>query len=90
MPSYLVETYLARDRAGDRIAREQRARSAAEEAAREKAHVRLEYSIYLPEDDICLFVFNAQSGGEVAAVVQRADLDPIRVIEAVTSGENAR
>ena len=59
MPSYLVETYLARGRAGERAARERRARTAAEELTQERTPVRFERSIYVPEDEICFFVFDA-------------------------------
>jgi hypothetical protein len=90
VPSYLVETYLARGQVGARSTHERRVRRAADEATRKETTVRLQYSIYLPEDEICLFVFDAPSGQEAAAVAQRAGLDLIRVVEAVTSGENAR
>jgi hypothetical protein len=59
VPSYLVETYLARGDARERAAREQRARSAAEELMREGTRVRFECSIFVPEDEICFFVFDA-------------------------------
>jgi hypothetical protein len=85
VPSYLVETYIARGQAGERAARERRARSAAEELAHEMTSVRFERSIYVPEDEICFFVFDAPSGREAALVAQRAGLDPIRVVEAVSS-----
>ena len=85
MPSYLVETYLARGRAGERAARERRARSAAEELTREGTRVRFERSIHVPEDEICFFVFDAPSGRDAALAAQRAELDPIRVVEAVSS-----
>jgi hypothetical protein len=49
--------------------------------------VRFEGSIHLPEDEICFFAFAASSAREAALVAQRADLDPIRVVEAVTSGK---
>ena len=49
--------------------------------------VRFERSIYVPEDEICFFVFDAPSGREAALVAQRAGLDPIRVVEAVSSGK---
>jgi hypothetical protein len=85
MPSYLVETYLARGQAGERAARERRARSAAEELTREKTPVRFEQSIHLPEDEICFVVFEAPSSRDAALAAQRARLDPIRVVEAVPS-----
>ncbi len=87
MPSYLVETYLARGQAGERTARERRARSAAEELAQGHARVRFERSIYVPEDEICFFVFDAGSSRDAALVAQRAGLDPFRVVEAVSSGK---
>jgi hypothetical protein len=85
VPSYLVETYLARGQAGERLARERRARAAAEELTQDRTRVRFERSIYVPEDEICFFVFDAPSGREAAVVAQRRGLDPIRVVEAVSS-----
>jgi len=85
VPSYLVETYLSRGQAGERAARERRARSAAEELTRESIRVRFDQSIHVPEDEICFFVFDAPSGREAALAAQRAGLDPFRVVEAVSS-----
>ena len=86
MPNYLVETYLARGLAGERASRERRARSTAEELAEEGTRVRFDRSIYVPEDEICFFVFDAPSGRDAALAAQRAELDPIRVVEAISSG----
>ena len=85
MPSYLVETYLARGHAGERTARERRARSAADELTQGRARIRFERSIHVPEDEICFFIFDAPSGRDAALAAQRAELDPIRVVEAVSS-----
>jgi hypothetical protein len=85
VPSYFVETFLARGAAGERRAREQRARSAAEEMTRQGPRVGFEGSIHVPEDEICFFTFAAPSGREAALVAQRAALEPIRVIEAISS-----
>ena len=90
MPSYLVETYLARAHAGERTARERRARSAAEELTQESTRVRFDHSIYVPEDEVCFFVFDAPSGREAALVAQCAGLDPIRVVEAIPSREGEK
>jgi hypothetical protein len=87
VPSYLVETYLARGDAGGRTARERRARSVAEELTRQGRSVRFDRSIHVPEDEICFFVFEAPSTREAALAAERAALDPIRVVEAVPSGE---
>jgi ABC-type Fe2+-enterobactin transport system substrate-binding protein len=85
MPSYLVETYLARAQVGELTARERRARSAADELTQGTARVRFERSIHVPEDEICFFVFDAPSVGDAALAAERAQLDPIRVVEAVSS-----
>ena len=90
MPSYLVETYLARGRAGERAAREQRARTAAEELTQERTRVRFERSIYVPEDEICFFVFDAPSGRDAALAAHRAELEPLRVVEAIPSDKEER
>ena len=81
MPSYLVETYLARGKAGERAAREQRARSAAEELT----CVSFDRSIHIPEDEICFYVFDAPSSRDALLAAERAQLDPIRVVEAISS-----
>jgi hypothetical protein len=85
VPSYFVETYLARSQAGERAARELRARSAAEQLTRETTRVRFDYSIHVPEDEICFYVFDAPSARDAANAAQRAGLDAIRVVEAVSS-----
>jgi hypothetical protein len=88
MPSFIVETYLARGGAQERVTREQRARAAAEEVTQERtSRVRFERSIHVPEDEICFFVFAAASGEDAALAAERAGLDPIRVVEAVSSDE---
>jgi hypothetical protein len=88
MPSYLVESYLARGGAGERTTRERRARSAAEELTREGTRVRFDHLIHVPEDEICFFVFDAPSGREAALAAQRARLEPLRVVEAISSGKD--
>ena len=90
MPSYLVETYLAR---GQRR-RARRPRAAGTLGRRgadaERTRVRFEHSIHVPEDEICFFVFDAPSGRDAALVAQRAGLDPIRVVEAISSGKEEK
>ena len=90
MPSYLIETYLARGEADQRAARERRARSAAEELTRGATRVRFDRSIHVPEDEICFYVFDAPSARHAAEAAKRAGLDPIRVVEAVSSGKEKR
>jgi hypothetical protein len=87
VPSYLVETYLARGHAGERPAREARARSAAEELTRTGTRVSFQRAFHLPEDEICFFVFAASSSRDAALAAERAELDPIRVTETIPTGE---
>jgi hypothetical protein len=87
VPSYLVETFLARGAAGQRRARERRASLAAETLTREGTRVRFGGSIHVPEDEICFFTFEAPSGREAALAAQRAGIEPIRVVEAFSSGK---
>jgi hypothetical protein len=88
VPSFLVETYLARGGAGERTTRVRRARSAAEELTREGTRVRFERLIYVPEDEICFFVFDAPSGRDAALAAQRGRLEPVRVVAAISSGKD--
>jgi hypothetical protein len=90
VPSYLVETYLARGQAGERTARERRARSAAEELTRDMTPVHFDRSIHVPEDEICFFIFDAPSGRDAALAAHRAELDPFRVVEAITSAKEEK
>lgn len=83
MPSYLIETFLARGAAGERRTRENRARSVAEELTRAGTRTRFDRSIHVPEDEICFFVIDAPSSRAAALVAERAALDAIRVVEAV-------
>ena len=87
MPSYLIETYLARGAAGEIAAHERRARSAAEALTQGRTRLRFERSIHVPEDEICFFFFDAPSAPEAALAAQRAGLDPLRVVEAVSSAK---
>jgi len=90
VPTYIVETYLARGQAAERAARDGRARSAAEEVTHGGMRVRFDRSIHVPEDEICFFVFDAPSGQDAALVAQRAGLDPIRVVEALSSEQEEK
>lgn len=90
MPSYLIETYLARGDAGGRAAGERRARSAAEELTQQGTRVRFDHAIHVPEYEICFFVFDAPSSLEAVLLAERAGLDHLRVVEAFPSGEEYR
>jgi hypothetical protein len=90
VPSYLVETYLARGEARGRVARERDARSAAAALTQGTTRVRFDRSIHIPEDEICFYVFDASSAHHAMEAAMRAGLDPIRVVEAISSRKEKR
>jgi hypothetical protein len=90
VPSYLVETYLTRGRTNERRASERRARTAAAELTQGSRLVRFDRAIHVPEDEICFYVFDAPSADDAACAARRAGLDPLRVVEAVSSGKEER
>jgi hypothetical protein len=85
VPSYLVETFLPRGASRERAARERSARSVAEELTRKGTSVRFDRTIHVPEDEICFFVFDAPSSQDAALAAQLAEVEPLRVVEAVSS-----
>jgi DNA-binding CsgD family transcriptional regulator len=79
MPSYLLEAYAA----GPASAATASARSAAERVARQGLPVRLVLSIFVPEDETCFHVFEADSPDDVRAAGTLAGLAVDRVVEAM-------
>ena len=80
VPSYLVETFLARGAVGERVRRDRRASEAAEALTREGTRVRFGGSIHVPDEEICFLTFDAPSEGAATLVAERAGLQPFRVI----------
>jgi hypothetical protein len=87
MPSFLVETFLPRASAIDRVSWERRARSAAESLTQSGTRVRFTGLIHVPADEICFYAFEAPNAGNVALVADRAGLRALRIVEAVSSME---
>jgi hypothetical protein len=90
MTQFLVEVFTPRSNAGELAAAERRASSAARRLSRADAVVRYVRATYIPEDEICLFVFDARSREEAVLVARRAGLEPIRVVEAIPSAKEER
>jgi hypothetical protein len=88
MPSFLVETYLAHGAAGERQERDRRASEAAAALTREGTSVRFRGSIHVPEDELCFFAFEADTGSDVALAAHRAGLAALRVVRAVSTIED--
>jgi hypothetical protein len=80
MPSYLIETFLARGAAAERLDRDRRASEAAEALTREGTNVRFGRSIHVPDDEVCFFTFEAPSSRDATLVAERAGLHPYRVV----------
>jgi hypothetical protein len=87
VPSYLVETYLARGDATKRRTCERRARRAAETLTRQGTSVRFRRLIHVPEDELCLLVFDASCASGAERASRLAGLGALRVVEAISSRE---
>lgn len=85
MGEFVLELYLAET---DGAAAERSAEAAcraAEELSREGTPVRFLRSIFVPEDETCLYLYEAASAEAVREAARRADLAFERVVEAVVS-----
>jgi hypothetical protein len=84
VPQYLVELYVPRsDRAAvERCAGD--ADRAARELARDGTPIRYLHSIFVPEDETCLLLFEASSVDDVREAARRAGLASGRLTEAVS------
>jgi Protein of unknown function (DUF4242) len=85
---FLVESYLPRAGADDRVGIAARARAAADELAREVAHVRYVEAIFVPEDEMCLLVYEADSAELVREAGRRAGIACERVVEAAGEADS--
>lgn len=84
MKQFFVEVFTARVEAGKLAAAERLATLAAGRLSNADREVQFVRATYIPEDELCFFVFDASSGQDAALAVQRAGLEPIRVVEAVS------
>lgn len=78
---FLVELYLSRSK--DIYWVDARARAAAEELAREGAPVRHLRSTVVPDDEMCLLVFEAPNRELALEAMRRAELVSERIVEAI-------
>ena len=82
---FYVEVFTARSSAGTLAASERRATLAAGRLSTADREVQFVRATYIPEDEICFFVFDASSGHDAALAARHAGLEPTRVVEAVSS-----
>ena len=83
MPSYLVEGYFPRSRAGELTELIARLRNAAEVLTAEGTHVRHVRSSFLPGDELFLHLMEAESAEVAGEATRRAGIATERIAEAV-------
>jgi hypothetical protein len=82
MPSYLIESYLPHSRSGELAAMVSRLRRATETLTAEGMHVRHLRTTFLPTDELCLHLLEAESAAAVGEASRRAAIEPARVVQA--------
>jgi hypothetical protein len=83
MPSYLIESYLPRIRSGELPAVVSRLQRATESLTAEGTRVRYVRSTFLPGDELCLHLLEAESAETVSEASRRAAIEPARVVQAL-------
>jgi hypothetical protein len=83
MPSYLVESYVPRACADELQDAAEHARIAAAALAAEGRDVRYLRSTFLPLDEVCLYLLEAESALVAGEAMERAGIAFERVVEAL-------
>jgi hypothetical protein len=78
---FIVELYLCRPEDIYRV--DARARAAAEELAREGAQIRHVRSTVVPDDEMCLLVYEAPNRELALEATRRAGVTSERILEAI-------
>jgi hypothetical protein len=84
MSEFVAERYLSAGNAASAARDARSARSAADQFARDGKAVRFVCSIFIPADETCMYVFEAESIEVVRAVAARASLQVERISEAIS------
>jgi hypothetical protein len=88
MPEYIAEQYFSRtDGSGARRAASA-ARRAAAQLAREGTDVELVRSVFVPEDETCIFIFEADSLDSVRMAAERGALAFEYIAQAAPEAED--
>lgn len=83
MPEFLVEFYSPRGSVAAVARGAERARRAAQQLTGEGTSVRFVRSLFVPEDETCFHLYEADSATAVALAAQREGLDVGHVAEAI-------
>jgi hypothetical protein len=86
MAEYLLERYASRSDAVAVEADAERARREAERISGEGTPVRLVRSIFVPEDETCFYLYEAESLDAVLAAARRAELPIDRIAKTLATG----
>ncbi len=89
MADFLLELYVPRSDGAGVVRSADRARLAAEQLAREGTPVRWLRSIFVPEDETCFFLYEAETVEDVERAARRAALGFDRIAEALTDSKGA-
>lgn len=84
MAEFLLERYASRSDSEAAAASADRARREAEQLSREGTRVRLVRSIFVPEDETCFDLYEAESLDAVREAARRAELRVDRITTSVT------
>jgi hypothetical protein len=96
VPEFLVEVYLSRASANEAVPGPEDVSRGAGQLTREGKPVRLAHSIFVPEEEVCFYLFEAASVEAVREAATRAGLRFERVQEVIldwttpSSGSNLR
>ena len=90
MAEYLLELYISRGDPTTVADAAQRARAAAGEVSAEGSSVRYVRAIFVPEDETCFCLYEADSVETVREAAQRAALPFERITEAFTETRDTK
>jgi hypothetical protein len=87
MPEFIAEQYFSRIDAAGAHRAASAARRAAEQLARDGTNVELVRSLFVPEDETCIFIYQADSLDSVRMAAERGALTFEHIAQAETEPE---
>jgi hypothetical protein len=89
MPEFVAEQYFPRTDVAGACRAGREARRAAERLAREGAQLEFVRSIFVPEDETCMFIYEADSLETVRVAGERCALAFDRIVQAAGQPEDS-